>query len=337
MKQEPSNQLLFILGLPRSGTTLLNTLLNQHSRIALMKECNLCAFPARAFHRNSYGKMLQRLEAYSKAVSFHELESYTASEEMLSRTEACRKTYSIYAQANDSGIGGEKSPSYHWIALNLSRAFPEARFIVILRPLEEIFRSYLRMARSSRHMRRRGRFSALLRGQEHIFKFLSREESRSRVFTTTYARLVDDSETTLRGICEFLKIDFESAMKQLPTVDSISETKNKAHLKWGNLLSDTVERRRYGDYLSEKIESKIQRYRIDWGRRYPEHYRLIYDEVPTGKPLSILEKTLDQLSAEGHESFNRFAVWFFGFCPLSLLHLYRKLRPLPYEPITRGS
>ena len=72
MKTRPGNP-VFVVGIVRSGTSLLYSLLNQHPEIALMFECSVWDFPeALAFVRFRHD-WLARQEFFNRALSRHRL------------------------------------------------------------------------------------------------------------------------------------------------------------------------------------------------------------------------------------------------------------------------
>ena len=61
------------MGVFRSGTSLLYSLLNRHPRISLMYECNVWDFPSFCQWRRFDGDWLARQEFFNQALSRHRL------------------------------------------------------------------------------------------------------------------------------------------------------------------------------------------------------------------------------------------------------------------------
>jgi hypothetical protein len=320
---------VFVLGLARSGTTLLNTLLNQHSAVAVMKECNIHMLPTAVFRLNPMGRVLTRLDLYNETIQFHDLDNRFSNETSRNRPDACRHLYQTYARLHQARVGGEKSPTYHWRLPRLMADFPDARFIFILRPIDEICSSYKRTAKNFRSLRKPGALASLLCGQEKIFQFLGDHRFDERVLTVTYEQLVDRPEATLKQVTEFLGINFEPAMCSLPSQGTQRDQPNKAHLKWGNVLTSAIQRQVHRENpLPPRFKDKIQRYKSRWMDRYPRFYRMIYADIPKRRPPSLWERTADRLACGFHDALNRIMIWFFSFSPLPLLRRYRRQRPL---------
>src|SRR5277367_4851022 len=64
---------VFVVGVFRSGTSLLYALLNQHPQIALMYECNVWDFPEKFSGMRLRGDWRARLEFFGRALSRHRL------------------------------------------------------------------------------------------------------------------------------------------------------------------------------------------------------------------------------------------------------------------------
>ena len=127
---------LFIAGCPRSGTTALTTLLNHDERILLGQE--------------RFRKIRKVLEPFhfSEDVFFNPTERET-SWAMPYRRETVRPgTFADYQalrsrwRSGSVRILGDKAPYYFRQLERLGRVFPEARFVVLVRDLHEVARSY---------------------------------------------------------------------------------------------------------------------------------------------------------------------------------------------------
>src|SRR5271170_8387412 len=64
---------VFVVGIFRSGTSLLYALLNQHPKISLMFECNVLDFPGFLSKERLKRNWLERQEFYNRALSRHRL------------------------------------------------------------------------------------------------------------------------------------------------------------------------------------------------------------------------------------------------------------------------
>src|SRR5580693_10740294 len=67
-----SNQ-VFVVGVFRSGTSLLCSILNQHPKLALMYECDVWNFPRPLLKSRFRNNWAERIEFFNQALSRHKL------------------------------------------------------------------------------------------------------------------------------------------------------------------------------------------------------------------------------------------------------------------------
>ena len=126
----------FIVGAPRSGTTLLRFMLDSHPDIAIPPETG---FLAQAALKPNAGprEFVQHLESFDTWPDFHlERESLL---DRLSRmptfdlSDAYRAFYAAYAARFSKPRYGDKTPIYAFHMQKIQELFPEAAFIHIIR------------------------------------------------------------------------------------------------------------------------------------------------------------------------------------------------------------
>ena len=143
---------VFVVGVLRSGTSLLYALLNLHPQIALMFECDVWDFPEAfcgiRFRRN----WLLRQDFYNQALSRHRL-TFGGSLRGLENVHTPEDLYRVYSQGKDKPLFGEKSPFYCARLGSLSRRYPGSRFILLWREPIEIYRSVVRAGTKERFFR----------------------------------------------------------------------------------------------------------------------------------------------------------------------------------------
>jgi hypothetical protein len=97
---------VFVVGIFRSGTSLLYTLLNQHPQMALMYECNVWDFPE-SFSRMRFQRdWLERQEFYNHAPSRHLL-IFGGSLRGLENVRAPEELYRIFGKAKGAKLWGK--------------------------------------------------------------------------------------------------------------------------------------------------------------------------------------------------------------------------------------
>lgn len=218
MNQPPANP-VFVVGVFRSGTSLLYSLLNQHPQIALMYECDVWDFPGVAGRRRFAGNWLARQEFYNQALSRHRLifgDRLKGLEEI--RTPA--DLYHCHRQAKQALLGGEKSPVYATRLAQLLRKYPHASFILIWRDPVEVYRSILKAGQTTAFFRRPGMLHRLIFHQETMIREAGQLQlAGARVHHIRYDDLVDRTEAACRTTCDFLGVVFQPEMLNLEHAD----------------------------------------------------------------------------------------------------------------------
>src|SRR5262245_32414040 len=126
----PPRTILFVVGMWRSGTSLLHALLSRHPQIALMYEAEpFELWPASADVRWR-PDWVSGLQFFSQGLSRHRLAPDDISPERNPR-EAALQLYRAFGANRNAAVIGEKSPAYHAWLPEISRLFPDARFVII--------------------------------------------------------------------------------------------------------------------------------------------------------------------------------------------------------------
>ncbi len=335
MSASRKSTIVFILGAPRSGTTLLNSLLNKSARVALLKEFHLFSFPALAFRLQSVERMLRRLDLYNQMVEFNGVSVRSDDGRGVGRAAALNRVYRGFGEANQADIVGEKSPFFLWRFESLRRAFPQARIVMILRPVSETIASERRLRRKLPHLAIPENPITLLWAQERLFRLLERHGSDEAMAVVSYEELVENTEPSMRRICDFLGIEYEAGMVHLKVKPGGGKPKD--HQTFGQILPETVARSEYGDDpIEPEYRAKIDRYRASWRRRYPQWFEQLEGGAVTGPEVGRAELWSDRLRVAAGLTKRRFMEWGFAWAPLPVLRWYRARRPLGAADYHRG-
>jgi hypothetical protein len=313
---------VFVVGVLRSGTSLLYSLLNQHPQMAFMYECDAWNFPELLSGARFKGNWLKRLEFYNQALSRHRL-TYGNSLRGLEDIRTPGDLYRVFGAGKDAALWGEKSPFYCSRLQQLARRHPGSPFILIWRDPVEIYRSVQLAGRSTRFFRRPGMLSRLIVYQEKMHKqAMALERAGARVHHVTYADLIDKTPEVCRGICEFLQVPFDPQMLNLEQADlsAVYYATQHNHLRGG-----VIQRRQISDeFLEEKTVRKLERFRNRWSRMNGGRYGEIKPSAKAPEP-SFLERSYHQIPGR------LLCVWddtkrvLFEFLPLAWLRTYREL------------
>jgi hypothetical protein len=206
----------FVVGVNRSGTTLLRLMLDSHPQLTIPPETHFVPEMIRLARRdNTTRKRLLRAATDHPRWGDFGLDE----QELLDRLQevkpltpdgAIRAFYDLYAEREGKSRWGDKTPRYMRAMPRIERALPEARFIHLIRDGRDVALSQAEraldgtepsLAEVADRWQRRIRTA-----REHA------AELDNSYLEIRYEDLVSDPEATLRRVCEFIELDYDSAM-----------------------------------------------------------------------------------------------------------------------------
>jgi hypothetical protein len=208
----------FIVGSPRSGTTLLRLMLDSHPLVAIPPETGFLPRAIRSTHgsnerrRRHFEETLVNYPAAAPGwadfgISPDALASALQSSERFRVDDALRSFYRIYAARFGKSRWGDKTPGYGRSMRLIRRTLPEARFIHVIRDGRDA-------ALSLRHLW----FSpgtdlkTLAWHWRGNVEAIRREAAGCLYLEVRYEDLILDTASTLKRICAFLDLDYDSGM-----------------------------------------------------------------------------------------------------------------------------
>ncbi len=241
MESISSIPFFFIIGRPRSGTTLLRVLLDAHPNVVIPPECQIIL----RLHKK-YSKITRfdqkRLQAfYDDLVALRYFDMWTINTETLKEKllamegettfdDLVRLVYLSYKSFFKTGeiqLIGDKNPGYSLYVRRLFRMYPGSKFIHIIRDYRDNYLSLI-------HARFEIPNVPLV---VYRWKFAIRQIDKLKkkhpgsFHTVRYEDFVMEPEHHMRQVCDFLGITYDpSVFDYLDMKDEISET-----------YSDTVE------------------------------------------------------------------------------------------------
>jgi len=204
---------IFIVGAPRSGTSLLRNLLYSHPRLFFRSETQFIP----AFYR-VYGNPRSRTQALKLAKKMVKLEWVARWEEEIDvREMAEQDTFSAIvdnmfmqlARREGKSVWGDKTPHYVLDIDTLREIFPAAKFIHIVRDGRDASLSQLRANFGPRTI-----FYAAVYWKKYVQAGLRFEKTvpANQLMSIRYENLLSDTEKEMRQVCEFLELSFDSAV-----------------------------------------------------------------------------------------------------------------------------
>jgi hypothetical protein len=319
----PKSNLVFVVGVFRSGTSLLHSLLNQHAEIGLMYEADVWFFPPSLAGLRFRGDWLEAQEYFNEALTRHRL-ILGRGNRGLEHVRTPEALYQTYADLKGARLSGEKSPVYCSHLEFLSYRYPGAAFILVWRNPVETYRSLIRAGRSSRFFRQPGMLSRIIYSQEQMIRQAARlERTGARVHHVGYSNMVDHTEAVCRNLCDFLGVKFDPQMMELSKADLSSVYKAPHH---DFLRRGIIERQVYSEqYLSPTECAKLERYRRRWERIIGPLFGAGSSSGTQSEP-GFVERTYHSIAGRAFVGFDLTKRVMFEFLPVDWLRAYRLLK-----------
>jgi hypothetical protein len=216
-------QQLFIVGSPRSGTTLLRNVLNGHTQIALTAhESHLVPSLLLQYGTHPHIQDAHEIDAFLRRFKRGLLYKKGRESGLFSPTDAeladavcdttwagvLRGLFNLYSEKNmtQAEVWGDKTPAYVDHIDLIDAALPRARFIHIIRDPRD-------QALSERAIWKKSlRRSAYMWRKRVMLARTSRAAAAGRYKELTYEGLARDPERELRRLTAWLGLDYEPAM-----------------------------------------------------------------------------------------------------------------------------
>jgi hypothetical protein len=209
---------LLVLGVRRSGTTLLRVMLDRSSQLAVPDESY---FVTQLAHRHGRRPDIEAFAEDCRRLSTLRDWGVTPDDLDLrpgtTTGEAIAAVYARYAALQGKPRWGDKTPMYMQHLPLLARLFPEARFVHLIRDGRDAALSFLGvppgiMTRTWWQPRSAVDFACQWRTEVEAAQRLGRRVGPERYLEVRYEALVADAPAELRRICAFADLPFEEEM-----------------------------------------------------------------------------------------------------------------------------
>lgn len=273
---------VFVVGVPRSGTKLLRTLLNNHPEVSLGHEGNF--IPAlvarfgldtdvserglwsevyRTFANGAYYHTMAKEGLALSEESFVDALSARAAQKTVTWADLFEVILRAYGPRPEAPIYGDKSHGYINDIHLLRTLFPNVRFLYIVRdPRDQALSSLKIWGRSP------------LRSAHHWYRVAAQAErlgfaTATDVLTVRYEDLTDDTDTELKRVCAFLGLPYP------PEMTKLTRPAEKGRLV-RQLNTVTKQQAKYRDALPARVVRNISEITLPYLSTYgysPENAR----------------------------------------------------------------
>ncbi|WP_431137280.1 sulfotransferase family protein [Psychroserpens mesophilus] len=226
-----NTQQLFIIGNPRSGTSLLRIMLNSHSSIVIPPECGFIHWWSKKYQnwnsKSSLAEFISDLQTSKKIetwqLDFDALASFLEIRQSTSYQELVFNIVDFYGQSvnqkSSSLVLGDKNNYYINHLQEIRSIAPNAKYLIIIRDPRDVYCSYKGIADLNSKSTYIPKLPQSVKSftddwsqnQSKIFKFL-KKLNQKQFQVIHYEDLVLDSKLQLVKVCDFLDLPFEEKM-----------------------------------------------------------------------------------------------------------------------------
>ncbi|MGH7170544.1 MAG: sulfotransferase family protein, partial [Gemmataceae bacterium] len=197
----------FIIGCPRSGTTMVQQALNRHSQIVIPPETkfffSLFGHPRKAQHRH-----IDRLNADLQINLPKPVKALRSEAEGRAFYEEMAQQYLARVRKPNVTAFGEKTPEHTGHLPRIRQLFPEAKILVLYRDGRDVAASLSRMPWMSSHLY----VNFLVWLYYHWVVQNEKQKSHANLYFARYEDIVAEPEKRLGAILQFLELPYESAV-----------------------------------------------------------------------------------------------------------------------------
>ena len=233
---------VFILGSPRSGTTLFTLMLKQQPQIAIPYESHFIVPVVKKWGgvtANDFPSVRQEIleEIFSSAYvrDWHpEISRQQVDLQKCNNLSTLiDAVFMAYATNSSKQRWGDKTPGYLTHADTLYHLFPHSKFVHLVRDGRDASLSLLKT-----HFRPDNFLSAIEHWQRNVTiarKMLAMLDSDQQM-EIRYEDLVESPQSTLAAVCDFLDLEFQPDMLENFGENVESKVGNRVHSHHSNLL-----------------------------------------------------------------------------------------------------
>lgn len=327
---------LFVVGMWRSGTSLLYALLNQHPQIGLMYESDLPLLSSLFLLPRKSSSWVPKVDSWNGALTRHKIDTASIPENVVDLPNAFAAAAQQYARKKGAAVWGCKSPNYYDCMNQLAGWFPHARFIVIWRDPADVCRSIVRAAKKSPWFARPGMDLRAILGYRRMKEEADQLVRRGMaIHQLQYDDLVRDPGTALAAICDFIGVTYDPKMTSLEGADR-SAIYNGDHHSMVKSASIVAGRDR-PEVLSPQLKNKVERYVVFWRKKYNGAWPVHANVSEGAKAASLLERSRDKALHRLLRTMDLAIPVAYSFVPVPVWMKYRQWKYRSHEVPTKAA
>ena len=269
------NQLIFMISMPRSGSTMLQKIIGAHSQIYTRSEPWLMLHPLHALKSSDIQTRFNAKLAEGGVRDFISGLPKDGLGYYYKRIQSCYLgLYNQYLKSSQKTHFLDKTPRYYEIFDELQLTFPKAKFIIIYRNPLAVLSSILETWVKGNYKNLIAYKADLEQGPEFLLRDFSQYENTHLV---RYENLLKQPQNTVKKLFDFLQLDFEPDCinyGKAPTekwlygdLQTVYEkgAPDTTHVDaWQAHLKDPVTCKLISDYLEKLGEARFNRLGYDY-------------------------------------------------------------------------
>ncbi|MBE9126145.1 MULTISPECIES: sulfotransferase family protein [unclassified Coleofasciculus] len=263
MKTDLKKLPFFIVGCPRSGTSLLQMLMNLHPNIAIPPESHIFERFSGVFanygdlHKSSNLQLFVKDILHDKRIKEWGLEisvaEFCTQIKIVSIKGVVSLLFELYAQKNGKKRWGDKTPQHAMYLKEINKIFPEAKFIHLIRDGRDVAESLKRVPIGPKSI-----YKIAHRWRKYILAF---EEFKQSTDTRNwievhYEDLVQNLNSELFKIFDFLEEDRITVTRNIPEIEIKKQYIKSAALH--NSLNKTISEKKIGVFKTKLKRREIE-------------------------------------------------------------------------------
>lgn len=234
-----SPELFFLLGVARSGTTILSLLLDSHSAIAIPYESHfIVPYFDRTYAFDTPSDRITLVRSILQEPYVAQWDCPLTVDDVTLTNCTClsatiREIFHAYARKRGKTLCGDKTPSYITEVDTLHTLFPHAKFIHVVRDGRDVATSLVKQWWGPND------FVSAIRYWERSVTLATKMLCMlppSQTLMLRFEDLIDAPRTTLQRILAFLGVQFEEGMLSAYLSLASAKVGNRIHLHHNNLM-----------------------------------------------------------------------------------------------------
>lgn len=216
-----SNRPIFLVGCPRSGTTLLQSLLSAHPEIASFPESKFfqCLLPAEQSRRRKLGIISHQLKPWLETYFTQDLKHpemlryFPKLPLMKLYTQQFFKVLSMLAAEQGKNIVLEKTPQHIFYLEQIITYFPDSKIIHLIRKGEDVVASlYEATHKYPQYWDGVWELDQCIDWWNRAVRISQYYADYPNHILVSYEQLLENPERVLQNICQFLQLHYHPAM-----------------------------------------------------------------------------------------------------------------------------